>query len=809
MTSTKIKYDAIRRAPLALMGPVVLAGISLAVHLTLMKLWLLHEPDYQSGCNFGQGLNCEVNQLSSYSDIMGVPIAVWAIPTYLLMAFLAGFALIKGRGDDSEVDQARNAIDLLFVLGLTATLYSAFLAYVSYFVLEAFCPYCLGMYGVNLAILFLAFFAANMSFKHLWMRLKGHLNGLQPAPQAFVVFALTFAAAFVWYQRADENIQKEAAQNIALRDAQQKQELEKKFFQDSTDSSRAKPNTEQAAQSEKVTPSTETPAPPPSKDTRGFNPPIGPMDFAWGPEDAPVTLVEFADFECSFCRLLSLNLKPIKEKFPKQVRVVFKHYPMNGECNQFMGTSRMHESACDAAKGAICAGMQGKFWEMHDLLYKNQTHLDPASIEARAKELSLDIPAWKQCLSNPAVTQKIRQDVQLAAREGINGTPRLYINGRLISGAASTSIIEYMVNMSLKQDGPGESVAPLAPTTQTPAQVEISHGETPFYIDTFEASVDKNGRAQSLSGVPPARLSWFDAQEACKASNKRLCSEEEWVTACAGEAAIDNNRNGYFADDTVEGSMYPYGAFYEAARCLDDADKYEGEPNSTGSYPGCRTSTGVYDLTGNVSEWVGATQQRATLLGGDYRSKQRAACNKRSSMFGAGYRNKSTGFRCCSDSAVSTPTVSKSGLDTSSSADVIGQKMPESLSLETADGEGVSRETFKGRLTYLTFFASWCGSCKRELPALRKLQEEYSARGFQVIAIGTDRSTERSQSFADQYDPNYAIAYDPDSKAMGFFKVDAMPASFLIDNQGVIKDRMVGFRPEQLPEIKEKIEGML
>jgi peroxiredoxin len=178
-------------------------------------------------------------------------------------------------------------------------------------------------------------------------------------------------------------------------------------------------------------------------------------------------------------------------------------------------------------------------------------------------------------------------------------------------------------------------------------------------------------------------------------------------------------------------------------------------------------------------------------------------------MFGAGYRNKTTGFRCCSDAAIKLPSVASDQIDSTSGDDIVGQKIPSDLTLETADGEGVSNASFQGKLTYLTFFASWCGSCKRELPALRELQEEYEARGFQVVAIGTDRSKERSQTFAEQYDPNYAVAFDPDSRAMGLFKVDAMPASFLIDANGVIKDRMVGFRPEQLPEIKEKIEKLL
>ena len=148
-------------------------------------------------------------------------------------------------------------------------------------------------------------------------------------------------------------------------------------------------------------------------------------------------------------------------------------------------------------------------------------------------------------------------------------------------------------------------------------------------------------------------------------------------------------------------------------------------------------------------------------------------------------------------------------MDTSSTQDIVGKAVPPTFQLETEDGTKVGPAWFKGKTTYVTFFASWCGSCKRELPALRDLQTEFGPKGFKVLAIGTDRLPDRSKDFVNKYDPNYPVAYDPESVAMGIFNIDAMPASFLVDTSGVVRTRTVGFRPEDLPQIRSKIQGML
>ncbi len=195
------------------------------------------------------------------------------------------------------------------------------------------------------------------------------------------------------------------------------------------------------------------------------------------------------------------------------------------------------------------------------------------------------------------------------------------------------------------------------------------------------------------------------------------------------------------------------------------------------------------------------------MVGGNFGSGEGAACNRRGTMFGPGIRNNTTGFRCCADTAVANATNSKADLATLE-GDLIGRQVPE-FTIKTTDDKTVDKTTWKGKVSYITFFASWCGSCKRELPELKIWQEELGPKGFQVVAIGVDRYSKQSEDFAKKYEPNYPIALDPDSTAMTEFDISAMPTSFVVDKGGVIRQRIVGFKKEEVPGLRAAIEKLL
>jgi protein-disulfide isomerase len=142
-------------------------------------------------------------------------------------------------------------------------------------------------------------------------------------------------------------------------------------------------------------------------------------DHILGPADAPVTLVEYGDFECPHCGAVHPIVKALLEQLGNQLRFVFRNFPL----------STMHRHAIRAAEAAECAGAQGKFWEMHDLLFRNQQHLDDENLVSYAGELKLDVARFEQDLEHHSYLPRVQEDYRGAARSGVKGTPAFFING--------------------------------------------------------------------------------------------------------------------------------------------------------------------------------------------------------------------------------------------------------------------------------------------------------------------------------------------------------------------------------------------
>jgi protein-disulfide isomerase len=138
-----------------------------------------------------------------------------------------------------------------------------------------------------------------------------------------------------------------------------------------------------------------------------------------GPETAPVVLVEFADFECPFCQKVAPELDAIWEKRKDKVRFVYKFMPLS-----------MHVHGEPAARAAIAAELQGKFWPMHHLLFANGQHLEPADLEGYAKAAGLDVDRFRADLNSAAVNARLAADRKLADDLGVKGTPTVFIDGR-------------------------------------------------------------------------------------------------------------------------------------------------------------------------------------------------------------------------------------------------------------------------------------------------------------------------------------------------------------------------------------------
>lgn len=159
-----------------------------------------------------------------------------------------------------------------------------------------------------------------------------------------------------------------------------------------------------------------------------------------GDPNAKVTIVEFSDFECPYCRVGFENVEQLLKDYPKDVRVVFKHFPL-----------AFHQKAGPASKAAIAAGEQGKFWEMYELLFKNQQKLGSEPWNDFAKELGLNLDKFKADMASPETAKKLEADLALGKSLGVEGTPGFFVNGVQVKGARPVPYFKGLIDRWLKQ----------------------------------------------------------------------------------------------------------------------------------------------------------------------------------------------------------------------------------------------------------------------------------------------------------------------------------------------------------------------
>jgi len=162
-------------------------------------------------------------------------------------------------------------------------------------------------------------------------------------------------------------------------------------------------------------------------------------DPSLGPESAPVTLVEFSDLQCPFCRAVAPTLKRLRETYGDRIRIVWKDFPL----------TQIHPQAFRAGEAAHCAGEQGRFWEFHDRLFANQDRLLPDDLKAHAAGLGLDAAAFESCFDGSKYAERVRDGVAQGTSLGVSSTPTVYVNGRLISGAQPYELFAAVIDEEL------------------------------------------------------------------------------------------------------------------------------------------------------------------------------------------------------------------------------------------------------------------------------------------------------------------------------------------------------------------------
>jgi protein-disulfide isomerase len=155
-----------------------------------------------------------------------------------------------------------------------------------------------------------------------------------------------------------------------------------------------------------------------------LTPPVSAHDHIEGPADAPLTLVEYGDYQCPYCSAAYPVVKRLQTTLGKKLRFVFRNFPL----------TQAHPYALIAAEAAEAAALQGKFWEMHDVLFEEQIYLEPGIIRSWAKRIGLNLEKFGNDIKQDVVEKRIKEDRQSGIRSGVNGTPTFFINGTRYDG---------------------------------------------------------------------------------------------------------------------------------------------------------------------------------------------------------------------------------------------------------------------------------------------------------------------------------------------------------------------------------------
>jgi protein-disulfide isomerase len=206
-----------------------------------------------------------------------------------------------------------------------------------------------------------------------------------------------------------------------------------------------------------------------------------------GPKTAKVTIVQISDFQCPFCSRVEPTITELEKEYGKDLRVVWKNDPLS-----------FHQNAMPAAKAAMAAAAQGKFWEFHDKLFADQAHLDEATDERYATELGLNMGKFKAAMADPKIEEDIKADQALALRFGVQGTPGFFINGRPLRGAQPKEQFKAVIDKELEA-----------------ANAALKHGTKP--ADLY-AELTKDGKDKAEGAAPqPQRPGQPDANTVYRA----------------------------------------------------------------------------------------------------------------------------------------------------------------------------------------------------------------------------------------------------------------------------------------------------
>ncbi len=412
-----------------------LSALSLYQYVSLM----LGEEHTASFCSISEHVDCSRVHTSAWSTFLGKPLASFGLGFYLLMI------TVSIVGIANKVLLREQSRDFILLSTFFASLTSLGLLYVSEFIVGALCPVCIGMYLVNFTLFGIAWtipaseglvtrlanaFRGGFRLLAIWIP-SASTHGI--FARILVVFALCASLALIIGGEVFMSsffIKQQYGSEAKIEDAQ------KAIV------------TQYVGEWDK-------------QPVISFNIVRNQVisgDFTKGLAESPLQIVEFSDFECPHCQQLGAALIRLSKEFPGAFEVVHKDFPLDNSCNKY--SAGMHVGACKAAEFARCAGEQGKFWNIADFFYTSGVPEGKTEREVQQKLLSLsdsfalDEDAMQECLSSGRQLEKIKKDTDLGEALKLEGTPSVWINGKLLATPHPDivrEIIENSVNQSKGQ----------------------------------------------------------------------------------------------------------------------------------------------------------------------------------------------------------------------------------------------------------------------------------------------------------------------------------------------------------------------
>ncbi len=384
------------RVPLVAVIVLAVIGIGVMAQLTHTHWGVSSDPDFASFCPAmgAAGVDCDDVARSEYSELFGIPISFWGLLVYLGIIGVAAWTLRSFR---AKAGYPGAGLGLLSVAAVGSIITSAALGYISHVLIEAYCSWCTVGYVLNLCI-------SAAVFTGLWKlrlnpaeALKRDLGFFLQRPAMSASFcggglAIAVATLLLYPTPSPvEDASEDAGAEVVVGDEMPNPVWEEAPFK--------------------------------------------------GPADAPVTIVEFTDYECPICKRSHAHLSSILEPYEGQYRIMHRHFPLDQACNPAIPRP-YNQHSCRASRFTFCAGEQDKFWELNRLVFGSRQPLEEEHLRRLAERVGCDMDALDECLAGDRPDEHLRRDIQDGIDLEIRGTPTFFINGQRVVGLPQPAVLK-------------------------------------------------------------------------------------------------------------------------------------------------------------------------------------------------------------------------------------------------------------------------------------------------------------------------------------------------------------------------------